>query len=209
MPNLTFTVEGAEAVPFAAIPTIGFRLRVTNNKDAVQPIQSIALRAQILIEAARRHYNTAEREQLHDLFGEPERWSQTLRSLLWTHAAVTIPPFAGSIVTDLHVPCTFDFNIGATKYFHAIQQDDLPLCFQWSGTVFYSAPGGALQIDQIGWDKECRYRLPTSVWREMMDHYYPNGAWLRLRRDAFDRLHEYKRLHALATWEEAVESLLP
>ncbi len=43
----------------------------------------------------------------------------------------------------------------------------------------------------------------------MMDHYYPNSAWLRLRRDAFERLHAYKRSHGLATWEEAIESLLP
>ena len=49
----------------------------------------------------------------------------------------------------------------------------MPLCFQFSGTIFYSAPDGTLQIDQIGWDKEARFRLPARVWREMMDHYYP------------------------------------
>ncbi len=70
-------------------------------------------------------------------------------------------------------------------------------------------PDGTLQIDQIGWDKEARFRLPSEIWREMMDHYYPNSAWLRLRRDAFERLYEYKRRHGMATWEEAIESLLP
>jgi len=43
----------------------------------------------------------------------------------------------------------------------------------------------------------------------MMDHYYPDSAWLRLRRDAFERLYEYKRHHGMVTWEEAIESLLP
>lgn len=132
-----------------------------------------------------------------------------MRSLLWTHAFTTVPAFSGTIEIELPVPCTFDFNVGAAKYFHAIQDKDVPLCFQFSGTVFYATDDGRLQIDQIGWNSEARFRLPARVWREMMDHYYPNSAWLRLRRDAFERLYAYKRQHGLATWEEAIESLLP
>ncbi len=208
MPALMFSVENAQAQPFAAVPTIAFRLHVAN-PDSHQAIQSIALRCQILIEAARRHYVAQEREGLRDLFGEPDRWSQTVRSLLWTHVSANVPAFSGAITTDLPVPCTFDFNVAAAKYFHALQDEDVPLCFQFSGTVFYAASNGTLQIDQIGWDKEARFKLPARIWREMMDHYYPNSAWLRLRRDAFDRLHEYKRRHGMATWEEAIDSLLP
>jgi hypothetical protein len=208
MPGLTFSVESAEAIPFAAAPTIAFRLRVVN-PNASQVIQSVALRCQILIEASRRHYNAGERQGLRDLFGEPERWSQTLRALLWTHASVTVPEFSGAVTTDIAVPCTFDFNVGAAKYFHAIEEADLPLCFQFSGTIFYASADGSLQIDQVGWDKEARFRLPSRIWREMMDHYYPNSAWLRLGRDAFERLYAYKRRHGMATWEEAIESLIP
>ena len=208
MPGLTFSVESAQAVPFAAAPTISFRVRIINTA-ANQEIRSVALRAQILIEAARRHYNPAERASLQDLFGEPDRWSQTLRSLLWTHVSATVPAFSGTAAYDLAVPCTFDFNVGAAKYFHAIQVDDIPLCFQFSGSVFYSTPDGAIQIAQIDWNNEAKFRLPSKVWRDMMDHYYPNSAWLRLRRDAFERLYEYKRRQGLATWEEAIERLLP
>ncbi|MGC2658975.1 MAG: DUF6084 family protein [Bryobacteraceae bacterium] len=207
MPGLTFSIESAEAVPFAAAPTIAFGLRV-ENPDSKRAIQSIALRSQILIEASRRHYDSSQREGLHDLFGEPERWSQTLRSLLWTHVSTTVPGFAGSVSTQLLVPCTFDFNVGAAKYFYAVRDESVPLCFQFSGTIFYSSPEGALQIDQISWDKESRFRLPAKAWHEMMDHYYPNSAWLRLRRDAVEHLGEYKRRHGLVTWEEAIENLL-
>jgi hypothetical protein len=207
MPSLTFEVESAEAVPFAAIPTVAFRVRVSKPPTG-PPVKNIALRSQILIEASRRHYQASERNGLRDLFGEPERWSQTLRSLLWTHASITIPPFEDSIAVDLPVPCTFDFNIGAAKYFHAVQDDDVPLCFQFSGTVFYVGANNAVQIDQIGWDQEASFRLPAKVWHEMMDHYYPNSTWLRLRRDAFERLYEYKTLRGIPTWEEAIESLL-
>jgi hypothetical protein len=205
--GLTFAVQSAQAIPFAASPTLAFGLQLAN-ADPDQTIQSVALRCQILIEAARRRYAAEERESLRDLFGEPDRWSQTLNSLLWTHAALNVPSFTRTITVDLPIPCTFDFNVAATKYFHAIQDVEIPLCFQFSGTVFYKAADGSLQIEQIGWDKEAKFRLAAPVWREMMDHYYPNSAWLRLRRDTFERLNEYKRNHSMATWEEALESLL-
>ena len=41
-----------------------------------------------------------------------------------------------------------------------------------------------------------------------MDLYYPNTAWLCLRKDVFDRLHEYKMRRGIATWEQAVERVL-
>jgi hypothetical protein len=207
MPSLTFAIEGAEAVPFAAVPTIAFKLRVTNS-TIDENIQSVALRGQIQIEASRRRYSSGEREKLVDLFGDPDRWSQTLRSFLWTHTGITMPGFSNGIAVDLPVPCTFDFNVAAAKYFHAIQDGDVPLCFQFSGTIFYPNPDGALQIAQINWDKETKFRLPAKVWHDMMDLYYPNSAWLRLRRDVFERLYEYKRQQGLATWEQALENLL-
>jgi len=42
----------------------------------------------------------------------------------------------------------------------------------------------------------------------MMDTYYPNSAWLCLRRDVFERLQEYKVRHGIPTWEQALESML-
>jgi hypothetical protein len=171
-------------------------------------VKNIALRAQIMIEAARRHYEPAERAALRDLFGEPDRWSQTLRSLLWTQASVTVASFEDSTSVDLLVPCTFDFNVAATKFFHGVQKDEVPLCFQFSGTIFYLGSNGVMQIEQIGWDQEAQYRLPVNIWQQMMDHYYPNSAWLRLPRDVFDRLQEYKTLNGIGSWEEAIERLL-
>jgi hypothetical protein len=208
MQRLTFAVEGAQAIPFAAAPTIAFSLRVSNTL-AAQPIESVALRCQIQIEAQRRRYCPAERQGLLDLFGEADRWSQTLRPLLWTHANIPVPAFSGSIMVELPVACTFDFNVAAAKYFHVIEGDDVPLVFQFSGTIFSAADDGSMRIAQIGWDQESRFRMPAGVWREMMDLYYPNSAWLRLRRDAFDRLNEYKQANGMASFEQAIESLLP
>ena len=43
----------------------------------------------------------------------------------------------------------------------------------------------------------------------MMDLYYPGSTWLRLGRDAFERLDRYRRTHGLGSWEEALYRLLP
>lgn len=208
MSNLNFEVLGAEPLPYAASPQLIFKLRVANGNEG-EAIQNIALRCQIQIEATRRRYSEEEQKRLRDLFGEPSRWSQTLKTMLWTHSNVTVLPFTGSATVDLPVECTFDFNVAATKYFAGLENGEIPLLLQFSGTCFYAGAGGALQIAQIPWSAETKYRLPVEVWQAMMEHYYPNSAWLRLRRDVFDRLYDYKVRHGIPTWEQALERILP
>jgi Family of unknown function (DUF6084) len=208
MPDLSFQIEGANMVPFAAAPTLAFKLQI-KNASANETIHTIALRCQIQIEVTRRRYTSGEQEQMLDLFGTPDRWSQTLRSLLWTNANLVVPGFAGtSTVAELQVPCTFDFNVAATKYFEGLTDGDIPLHVMFSGTVFYALPENGLQVAPISWEQEARFKLPVKVWREMMDSYYPNSVWLNLHRDVFDRLYRYKMQHGIVTWERALENLL-
>ena len=206
MPDLSFQIEGAHAVPFAVSPLLGFDLRVTNAGS--QPVHTIALRCQIQIEAARRRYDAKDQEGLRDLFGEPHRWGQTLRTMLWTQASVIVPGFTGTTLVELQVPCTFDFNVAATKYFQGLQDGEAPLCFQFSGTVFYESAEGSLQVAPIPWDKEAKFRLPVKPWRDMMDLYYPNSAWLCLNREVFEKLYRQKVRMGTPTWEEMLEELL-
>jgi len=206
MPELDFRVESVAAVPYAAAPTLAFRLRVTNaNREEI--IHSMALRAQIQIEVTRRHYSAEEQARLRDLFGEPGRWGQTLKTMLWTHVAVNAPPFQGETTVDIPVPCTFDFNVASTKYFHGLNEGDLPLKVLFSGTVFYQSDQEGLQVAPISWEKEAKFRLPVKIWKQMIDEYYPNTAWLCLRRDAFERLYEYKVHNGIPTWEEVIERM--
>ncbi len=211
MPDLTFQVEAARPERFAAAPLLLFRLRITEavrlGKQAT-PIHTVALRCQVRIEPARRRYSADEQGRLGDLFGTPDRWGQTLRPLLWTHVSAVVPSFTGSGAADLAVPCSADFCMAATKYFAALEDGDIPLGLLFSGTIFYEAQDGALQVAQIPWDREASFRLPAATWRELMDHYYPNTSWLCLRRDVFDRLNEYKSRQGLPTWEGAMERLL-
>ena len=206
VPNLDFRVEGAKVQEFAAVPNLLFKLRVENLEE--EPIRSVALNTQVRIAAAQRHYEAAEQERLLELFGEPSRWKDTLRSLLWTHTVVQVTPFSGSTVADMPVPCTYDLEVVAAKYFYALEDGEVPLEFLFSGTVFYAGADGRLQVERIPWEKEAEFRLPVRLWKEMMDHYFPNSAWIRLRRDAFDRLYDYKVRKGLPTWEAAVEALL-
>ncbi len=208
MPDPNFKIESASVVPFAAVPMLAFQLQVYNSV-ADEKIHTIDLRCQIQIEVTRRRYAPQEQERLLDLFGQPDRWSQTLRSLLWTHANVVVPGFAGAgTQVDLQVPCTFDFNVAATKYFEALTDGEIPLHMLFSGTVFYAPPGSPLQVAPISWEQEARYKLPVKVWREMMESYYPNSVWINLRRDIFDRLYFYKMQHGIPTWEQALEHVL-
>jgi hypothetical protein len=207
MPKLAFRVEGAQAVPFAAQPLLALKLHIENSRRE-ETIHTIALRAQIQIEANRRQYNAEEKKSLRDLFDGPERWSQTLRPMLWCHASAVVTSFQGETTVDVQVPCTFDFNVAATKYFNAVSAGEIPLNLLFSGTIFYADDEGTLQIAPVPWDSEARYRLPIRIWREMMDLYYPNSAWLCLRRDIFESLYQYKMRHAIPTWEQALEQLL-
>src|SRR5262245_38225755 len=205
-PELNFTIARVDAPSFAASPQLVFALNVTT--ESPHKIHTVILRCQIMLEAARRRYSVGEQLRLADLFGEPGRWGQTLRTMLWTNTSVVVPPLMGSIVVDLAVPCTFDVNVAATKYFDGIATGEVPVSFFFTGTVFYEAPGGNLQAGHLSWEKESSYRLPIRLWRDMMDTYYPNCTWLCLRRDAFAKLNEYKVQRGLPTFDDALLAAL-
>jgi len=207
MPDLNFQITGVEAAAWGIVPLLHFKLEIGNTPET-EDIHSVIVQAQIQIQSPRRRYNAQEKNRLGELFGPPEQWGQTLRNRLWTHAQVSVPSFAGSAKVILPVQCTYDLHISATKYFHALDEGEIPLLFLFSGTIFYAAPDGRLQVQPISWDKECEYRMPFETWRGMMEHHYPNSAWLFLQKDVFERLYAYKRKHGLATWEQTVARLL-
>lgn len=206
---LEFAVEvrGADPVRTAAAPTLAVHLEISCTPQT-KPIQTILLNCQIQIEAPRRRYAAAEQGRLADLFGEPERWGQTLRPLLWTNITTTVPAFTGSVCIQLAVPCTLDFDVSATKYFHALDGGPVPVSLLFSGTIFHRTDANALQAAPIPWDTEARFALPAGIWKECIELYYPNTAWLGLRRDVFERLYEFRVREGLASFDEAVERMI-
>jgi hypothetical protein len=208
MPDLDFKILGVEAANYGIVPLLQFNLEI-RNQPTEQVIQSVVLQAQIQLQPTQRAYQSAEKEKLGELFGTPERWGQTLRARLWTHATANVRQFSERTETVLSVPCTYDLNVAPTKYFYALEGGEVPLLFLFSGTIFYLAPDERLQIQQVSWNKECAYRMPISTWQEMMNEHYPNTAWLSLDRGLFERLYAFRRREGLADWEQTITRLLP
>jgi Family of unknown function (DUF6084) len=196
-----FSIEDGGVLPHSAVPTLRFGLRVESDED----VRALSLSVQVRIAATQRTYSDAEEEALREVFGSPEQWGRSLQSLHWTNLTVQVPAFSGSTLVDLLVTCTYDLEVTAAKYLSGLDDGEVPLEFLFGGTLFYGEP---LQVRPISWNAEAQYRLPVSVWREMMDRFFPNSAWLRLDRGTFDRFHAYRARHAHLSWDEALESLL-
>ncbi len=204
-PMLDFEVLSVRALRPSAAPTLRFTLALDAG-DA--EVRSVLLDVQVQIAAARRRYDDAERAQLADLFGAPERWGTTVRTLPWLRATLVVPPFAGSTTAQLDVPCTYDFEVTAARYLAALREGEVPLELLLSGTVFHAGTGAGMQVERIGWDRELACRLPVAAWRAAIDEHFPQSAWLRLDRAAFDRLAVFRAQRALPSWEAVVEELL-
>ncbi|HKQ69971.1 MAG TPA: DUF6084 family protein [Polyangiaceae bacterium] len=207
MPELSFRVEGASAVEYAASPTIALDVAVANGQKG-ETIHSAILQCQVRIEPSGRRYAAREQENLTPLFGGPDRYRDTLKSFLWTHVAFTLPTFVDEVEITLHLPCTYDMSLAAPKYLHGLLDGDVPLLLLYSGTVFYRGATAELQVAPVAWSTESAYRLPVSVHRQLIDHYYPNSAVVSLGKDVFDRLQRYRATHGLSTWDEVLERLL-
>jgi hypothetical protein len=205
--DLVFSGAGVELERHAMTPTLLFKVHVFNETPNIK-VQNVLLQCQIRIEATRRHYGAGELERLVELFGEADRWSETLRSMLWVHTSAQVPAFDREHDVSLPVQCSFDFNVAATKYFYGLEDGEVPLTLLFSGTVFYRDDDGFLQMDQISWSKQAEFRLPISVWRELMEHYYPNSTWLRIDHKVFDQIYQYKRKNGLTSWDETIRRLL-
>jgi hypothetical protein len=208
MPDLSFAVLGVEPVRHAAAPLLALKLQITNATPD-ETVQAILLSCQVQILATQRRYSGDEPEALRDLFGERSLWSRSLRSLLWTISNTVVPRFTGQVTVDVQLPCTYDFNVQATKYFYALEGGQVPLDLLFSGSVYYVTSEGQLQVAPVPWDSESHFVLPVAAWQALMAEYYPNGAWLRLEQDVFDRLYRYKQQQCLPTWERVFERLLP
>ena len=203
-PELTFAVRDAAPLEHAAVPTLAFAIAVEAPGGAA--IRSVLLDVQVQIAARRRAYAPGTHARLFEVFGPVAGWGTTLRTLLWTRATLVVPPFTDSTVAQLPVACSYDLDVAASRYFDALDDGEVPLEFLFSGTVFYGAP---LQAARISWENEAAYRMPVALWRETMDRYFNGTAWLRLAKPSLDRLAAHKSCHALATWEDVVDSLLP
>lgn len=206
MPELDFSVDGAFFDRCAATPLIRLRLRVRcSTADA--SIRNLMLQCQVRIDPLQRRHAAAEQAALVELFGQPDRWSRSLHSLLWAQTTLLVPAFDADCSVELPLPCSFDFNLAASKYCHGLASGEIPLLLLFSGTIFFDN-GAGLQIAQIPWTREARYRLPVALWQQLMAHHYPEGTWLRLSQPLFERLRQAQLRSGCIDPEQLLERLL-
>jgi hypothetical protein len=197
MSDLIFDCVAAKAEPYAVAPTLILRLRVVETTG--ETVHCLALRCQIRIEPLKRRNS--------DTFGERSRWGDTMKPLQFAHVTQLVPGFKGAVEIELPIPLTYDFEVATAKYFHGLEEGEIPLLLLFSGTLFLSGETG-FSVEQVPWHKEAAFRLPVATWREAMDSAFPDSAWIRMRRETLDALARYKSRLALPTWDDALGVLL-
>lgn len=205
MTEVTFAVVDVFPEPYAVTPVLTARVGIAALGD--EPVHAIALRAQIRIEPLRRGYTEQEAAALLDLFGTRDRWSTTQHTFLWQHSGVMVQGFTGTTQVDLPLECTYDVEVTAAKFFHALRDGNIPLQFLFSGTVFTKGQHG-FAVTPVPWDREDHYDMPVSVWRGLIDLHYPHTGWIRLHHDTIDALVDYRARHGLLGLDDTVTALL-
>ncbi len=206
IPDVEFEVLGARPVRWAAAPMLELELQVAETTG--RRVYMIALTVQLMIDPARRRYDDESRSQLIELFGAPERWAVTTRSLVWCKLDVLVPAFSGRVSVPVPVSCSYDLELAAVKYLHSLPDGEAPLALHFNGTIYYEGEDGGLQMVLVPWTKSIDFRMPMSVWHETIEHFYPNTGWIALRSNTLDALVRAKLERGLPTFDAAVQALL-
>ena len=205
MADLIFGCTGATAERYAATPTVTFALTITERTGV--RVHAIALRCQIRIEPHRRRYSAAEAQRLHDLFGDPSRWAETVKPIQLATITTMVPAFTAVTEVDLPVPCTDDLEVASARYLQGLDDGAIPLLLLFSGTVFVATEEG-FSVELVPWSAEATYRMPVSVWHDVVNLHFPGRAWLPCGRETLDALSAFKAKHALPTWDATLSALL-
>jgi hypothetical protein len=205
MADLIFGCTGATAERYAATPTVTFSLTITERSGV--RVHAIALRCQFRIEPHRRRYTAAEAQRLHDLFGDPSRWAETVKPIQLATVTVMVPTFTAVTEVDVPVPVTYDLEVASARYLQGLDDGTIPLILLFSGTVFLATEEG-FSVELVPWSAEATYRMPVSVWHDLVDAHFPGRSWLPLGHETLDALAEFKARHALPTWDATLGALL-
>jgi hypothetical protein len=205
MADLVFDCTGVAPDRYALVPSMNLKLRISETSG--ERVEAIALRCQMRIEPARRRYTHAEEAKLNDLFGDTDRWADTLKPMQFITVSVMVPAFTGNTEIDLPVPFTYDLDIASTRYFTGLESGEIPLLLLFSGTIFGLADG-RISVQLVPWSKEALCRIPVTAWREAMDVHFPDSAWIKMSTQTLDDLQRFKNRHALPTWEATLVALL-
>jgi hypothetical protein len=121
---------------------------------------------------------------------------------------VVVPAFTGTTTISIPISCHYDMELAAAKYLRSLPDGEAPLALHFNGMIYYPGEDGGLQMVLVPWTKSIDFRMPVSVWKETIEHYYPNTGWLALRSQTLEALQREKLRRGLATLDACVEELL-
>jgi hypothetical protein len=206
IPRPEFAITSAAHLAYAAAPTMVFSATATEPGE--HEIQSIALSAQVMIDPARRGYDPETRERLAELFGPPASWTPSTQGMSWARVSTVVPAFTGSTMFALELPCTYDLEVAAAKFFYALDDGAAPLSFHFNGTVFYRGADGRLQMTPVPWSASAQFDLPIAGWKAMIAEHYPGGGWIRINHDTLAELSARRAKEGLPDFDACVRRLL-
>jgi hypothetical protein len=201
-----FSVLAVEPVIHAAAPTLAFDMHVSDPDG--REVYAIALSVQVQIDPARRVYDDDTKARLSDLFGSPERWGATTHSFQWAHIDVLVPGFTGATSFRLQLPCSYDLELAAAKYFYSLADGEVPLSFHFTGMVLYSGDEDRMQVAQVPWSCSAKWLMPIDAWRRAIKAHYPDGGWVRLTTSTLDALLARKSARGDHDFDATVARLL-
>lgn len=207
MPDLDFEITSADVKPQAAVPTLVFRLQISNDIED-EEIYAVGLKSQVRIESVHRKYDEETKPLLRDVFGSSERWDENLKSLYWKQVTIPVPRFTGQTQIEIPLECSEDLSTSVGKYFYALEKGEIPLTFIFKGSVFYKGSEDTIQVTPVPWEKEASYNMPVSLWNNLREAYFPDSKYLRVPHELFDKLYAYKTKSIHPTINKCLESLV-
>jgi len=202
----SFAITGGKSEPHAAVPTLKLGLLIELRDGGA--LEGMTLFCQARLEPQRRSHSEAEAARLQDLFGARVRWPATMKSLPWVEASLFVPPFERRTEVTLMLPCSYDLEVSAARYFQALEGENaVPIKLLFRGTMFSRGPHG-LEMSPLPWSCEASWRMPLQLWRDAVEDVFPDAGWLRLPRSTIDALLAFKGSRALGTWDGVMKALL-
>ena len=104
-----------------------------------------------------------------------------------------MPGFTGSTTFHVDVPCTYDLEVTAAKYFYGLTGGEAPLIFHFTGMVLYAGEHDRLQVRPVPWSCSVRWRMPVDTLKAAIAACYPGGGWIRLSPETLRALNRRAR----------------
>ena len=152
-----FSVLGVEPVAHAATPTLRFHAARRRPARARDP-HDRALDADPDRPGAARLRRRDPASGSSSCSARPSAGRRRRRSSAGRTSSALVPGFTGATSFALDVPCTYDLEVAASKYFYSLPDGEVPLSFLFNGMVLYSGEDDRLQVAQVPWSCTARWR---------------------------------------------------